>query len=89
MGCWPALAIADPNSSLRLDGANLDAYYVEAAGQARFGRAAAAQATQLAAVGADSRDFVTWSLRGDLQRAARELRGRTRALLAGPRPCIQ
>jgi len=63
----PALAIADANSSLRLDGANLDGYYVKAAGQARFNQAAAAHATLLAAARADSRDFVTWTLLGDLE----------------------
>ncbi len=67
LSATPALAIADASSSLRLDGANLDAYYVKAAGQARFNRAAAAQATLLAAARADSRDYVTWTLLGDLE----------------------
>jgi len=67
LSATPAVAIADANSSLRLDGANLDAYYVKAAGQARFGRAAAAHATLLAAARADSRDYVTLTLLGDLE----------------------
>ena len=86
LSATPAAAIADASSSLRLDGANLDAYYVKAAGQARFDQAAAAHATLLAAARADSRDFVTWTLLGDLEvrrgnfRAARRYYSRAHSL---------
>jgi cytochrome c-type biogenesis protein CcmH/NrfG len=52
---------------LRLDGANLDAYYIKAAGQARFDQAAAARSTLLAATREDPTDFVPWTLLGDLE----------------------
>ena len=63
----PAKAITDANRALRLDGANLDAYEVKAAGEARFGQAAAARSTLLAAARTDPEDFVTWALLGDLE----------------------
>lgn len=63
----PAAAIKDAGRALRLDSANLDAYYVKAAGQARFDRAAAARATLLDAARQDPEDFVTWTLLGDLE----------------------
>jgi tetratricopeptide (TPR) repeat protein len=63
----PAAAIADSNRSLGLDPANLDAYYVKAAGQARFNRAALARETLLQAVQQDPGDFITWTLLGDLE----------------------
>ena len=63
----PAAAIRNARRALRLDGANLDAYYVKAAGQARFDQAAAARATLLAAAREDPSDFVSWTLLGDLE----------------------
>ncbi len=63
----PASAIRSAQSSLRLDAANLDAYYVAAAGQARFDRASAAYSTLFAAVDEDPHQFVTWVLLGDLE----------------------
>ena len=63
----PAAAIADANRSLRLDSANLNAYYVKAAGQARFDEGASSQATLLAAAHEDPGSFVTWVLLGDLE----------------------
>jgi UDP-GlcNAc:undecaprenyl-phosphate/decaprenyl-phosphate GlcNAc-1-phosphate transferase len=70
----PAAAIDDAQQVLRVDGANLDAYYVKAAGQARFDRAAAARSTLLEAVGEDPANFVTWTLLGDLEVRAGDLR---------------
>jgi tetratricopeptide (TPR) repeat protein len=63
----PATAIAVAQKALRLDGANLDAYYIMAAGQARFDRASAARSTLLAATRKDPQNFVTWALLGDLE----------------------
>ncbi|MGB9183413.1 MAG: MraY family glycosyltransferase, partial [Solirubrobacteraceae bacterium] len=63
----PQAAIASAETALSLDSANLDAYYIKAAGQARFDRAAAARATLLAAVRQDPGSFITWSLLGDLE----------------------
>jgi Flp pilus assembly protein TadD len=71
----PGAAIRDATRSLRLDGANLDAYYVKAAGQARFGRAVVAHATLLAAARTDPQDYVTWTLLGDLQVRRGDLAG--------------
>ncbi len=86
LGRQPAAAIRDAGRALRLDSANLDAYYVQAAGQARFDQAAAARATLLAAAGEDSHNFVTWTLLGDLEvrlrdfAAARTFYGKAHAL---------
>jgi UDP-GlcNAc:undecaprenyl-phosphate GlcNAc-1-phosphate transferase len=63
----PASAITDANRALRLDSADLDAYYVKAAGYARFDRAAAARDTLLQATHEDPGEFVTWTLLGDLE----------------------
>jgi O-antigen ligase len=82
----PANAIVDAGRALRLDGANLDAYYVKAAGEARFDQAAAARATLLSAAREDPQAFVTWTLLGDLEvrlrdfGAARTFYGRARVL---------
>jgi O-antigen ligase len=63
----PAEAVRDAGRVLRLDAANLDAYYVKAAGQARFNQASAARATLMAAAREDPSDFVSWTLLGDLE----------------------
>jgi UDP-GlcNAc:undecaprenyl-phosphate GlcNAc-1-phosphate transferase len=63
----PAAAIREAGNVLRLDGANLDAYYVKAAGQARFDQAGAARSTLTAAAREDPNNFVTWALLGDLE----------------------
>jgi UDP-GlcNAc:undecaprenyl-phosphate GlcNAc-1-phosphate transferase len=70
----PVAAIADAEQVLSLDSANVDAYYVKAAGQARFDRAAAARTTLLQAVRQDPANFVTWTLLGDLEVRAGDLR---------------
>jgi UDP-GlcNAc:undecaprenyl-phosphate GlcNAc-1-phosphate transferase len=66
----PAQAISDSQQALRIDNANLDAYYVKAAGQARFDRAAAARSTLLAAAHQAPGVFITWTLLGDLETRA-------------------
>jgi predicted Zn-dependent protease len=63
----PAGAIHDAQRSLSLDPADLDAYYVKAAGQARFDDATAARNTLLAAAQEDPGNFITWTLLGDLE----------------------
>lgn len=67
LAAHPAAAIRDAGRVLRLDAANLDAYYVKAAGQARFDQAAAARSTLMAAAREDPSSFVTWTLLGDLE----------------------
>jgi UDP-GlcNAc:undecaprenyl-phosphate GlcNAc-1-phosphate transferase len=67
LGSKPGAAIRDANRVLRLDGANLDAYYVKAAAQARLNDAPGARATLFAAVREDPVSFVTWTLLGDLE----------------------
>jgi UDP-GlcNAc:undecaprenyl-phosphate GlcNAc-1-phosphate transferase len=67
LAAHPAAAVTDAGRALRLDSANLDAYYVKAAGLARFDRAAAARAVLLDAARQDPGNFVTWILLGDLE----------------------
>ena len=74
LGPHPAAAIRDSGRVLRLDGANLDAYYIKAAGQARFNEAGAARATLMAAAREDPQAFVTWALLGDLEVRLRNFR---------------
>jgi UDP-GlcNAc:undecaprenyl-phosphate GlcNAc-1-phosphate transferase len=85
----PTQAISDANRVLNLDAADLDAYYVKAAGQAHFDRAAASRTTLLAAAHESPRYFVTWILLGDLEtRAGRINTARSyyrRALRLDPR----
>lgn len=70
----PRAAIDDARRALDLDGENLNAYYTQAAGQARFDRAAAARSTLLAAARKDPANLVTWTLLGDLEVRAGDLR---------------
>jgi UDP-GlcNAc:undecaprenyl-phosphate GlcNAc-1-phosphate transferase len=85
----PAGAIHDARRVLSLDPADLDAYYVEAAGQARFNRAAVALQALLAGLRQDDRSFVTLTLLGDLEARAGNLRAARsyyrRALALDPR----
>ncbi len=74
LAAQPAGAITDAGRALRLDGANLDAYYVKAAGEARFDEAAASRSTLLVAAREDPDDFVTWTLLGDLEVRLRDFR---------------
>lgn len=67
LGSNPGAAVQSARRALRLDGQNLDAYYVEAAGEARFDRAATARSILLQAADQDPRNYVTWVLLGDLE----------------------
>jgi UDP-GlcNAc:undecaprenyl-phosphate GlcNAc-1-phosphate transferase len=69
----PAAALTEAQRSLRLDSANLDAYYVKAAAQARFDQAGAATTTLMQAAHQDPGNFVTWILLGDLHVRAGDL----------------
>jgi predicted Zn-dependent protease len=69
----PLRAIDDSQRVLGIDDANLDAYYVKAAGQARFNLAAEARATLLRATQEAPQNFVTWALLGDLETRAGQL----------------
>jgi UDP-GlcNAc:undecaprenyl-phosphate/decaprenyl-phosphate GlcNAc-1-phosphate transferase len=73
LGARPADAITDAQQVLRIDDANLDAYYVKAAGQARFNHAAAARSTLLQAVHQSPGAVITWTLLGDLETRAGEV----------------
>lgn len=70
----PAQAISDGQQVLRIDEANLDAYYVKAAGQARFDKAVAAQSTLLQATRQSPGTFITWTLLGDLEARAGDVK---------------
>ncbi|HUZ84800.1 MAG TPA: tetratricopeptide repeat protein [Gaiellales bacterium] len=74
LAAQPASAIADARRALRFDAADLDAYYLEAAGLARFDRAGAARAILLDAARQDPAAYVTWILLGDLETRAGNLR---------------
>jgi predicted Zn-dependent protease len=63
----PAATIVDAGRALRLDSTDLDAYYLKAAGLARFNYAMSARATLLAAARTDPTSFVTLTLLGDLE----------------------
>jgi O-antigen ligase len=63
----PRGALTNANRALRLDGANLDSYYVKAAALARFDEGAAARAVLLQAAHEQPTSFVTWTLLGDLE----------------------
>jgi tetratricopeptide (TPR) repeat protein len=63
----PSAAIRDASRALTLDAANLDAYYVKAAGEAFLHQAAPTLSTLLAAKREDPASFQTWTLLGDLE----------------------
>jgi UDP-GlcNAc:undecaprenyl-phosphate/decaprenyl-phosphate GlcNAc-1-phosphate transferase len=63
----PAGADGEADQALRLNGGDLDAYYLKAAALARFDEAGPAQATLLEAARQDPGNFVTWELLGDLE----------------------
>jgi O-antigen ligase len=67
----PAAALTDANRSLSIDADATATYYAKAAALARFDQASAAQATLAAALEREPRNFVTWTLLGDI--AVREL----------------
>jgi UDP-GlcNAc:undecaprenyl-phosphate GlcNAc-1-phosphate transferase len=62
----PADALSEANRALRLDRESIAAYYAKAAAIARFGEGATAKAVLLDASHREPRNFVTWTLLGDL-----------------------
>jgi UDP-GlcNAc:undecaprenyl-phosphate GlcNAc-1-phosphate transferase len=62
----PARALVEANRALRLDRESIAAYYAKAAALARFGDGDAARAVLLDAARREPRNFVTWTLLGDL-----------------------
>ncbi|MEA2157610.1 MAG: hypothetical protein QOE11_3750 [Solirubrobacteraceae bacterium] len=62
----PADALTEANRALRLDRESIAAYYAKAAAIARFGDGATANAVLLDAARREPRNFVTWTLLGDL-----------------------
>lgn len=66
LAAQPRRALHQANRSLRLDPENVASYYTKAAALARFGEADAARAVLLDAARREPRDFVTWTLLGDL-----------------------
>ena len=69
----PASAITDANRSLDIDSDAIETYYVKAAALARFGQAAAAQATLRRALEYEPNNFVTWTLLGDISLRERRM----------------
>jgi UDP-GlcNAc:undecaprenyl-phosphate GlcNAc-1-phosphate transferase len=63
----PVAAMTEANRALRLDSANLEAYFAKAAALARLDAPDAARATLLQAAHRDPGYFVTWTLLGDLE----------------------
>lgn len=62
----PAKALREANRALRLDREAIPAYYAKAAAVARFGDGETASVVLLDAVRREPRNFVTWTLLGDL-----------------------
>jgi UDP-GlcNAc:undecaprenyl-phosphate GlcNAc-1-phosphate transferase len=62
----PAAALADANRSLEIDSDATQSYYVQAAALARFDQAQAAEAALARALEREPRNFVTWTLLGDI-----------------------
>jgi UDP-N-acetylmuramyl pentapeptide phosphotransferase/UDP-N-acetylglucosamine-1-phosphate transferase len=70
----PARALTEADRALRLDREAIGAYYAKAAALARFGDAEAAGTVLLDASRREPRNFVTWTLLGDLAVRRGELR---------------
>ncbi len=62
----PAAAAADANRSLEIDSDDVQTYYVKAAAIARLGSARGTEAVLRQALAREPRNFVTWSLLGDV-----------------------
>jgi O-antigen ligase len=62
----PAAALADANRSLEVDSDDVQTYYVKAAAIARLGSARGTEAVLRQALAREPRNFVTWSLLGDV-----------------------
>ena len=62
----PAAALADVERSLDIDADSAHTYYIRAAALARFDQAKAAEAALADALAREPRNFVTWTLLGDI-----------------------
>jgi len=62
----PAAAAADANRSLEINSDDVQTYYVKAAALARLGSAHGTEAVLRQALAREPRNFVTWSLLGDI-----------------------
>jgi UDP-GlcNAc:undecaprenyl-phosphate GlcNAc-1-phosphate transferase len=62
----PAAALADVRRSLDVDADAPQAYYIQAAALARFDQAQAAESALADALAREPRNFVTWTLLGDI-----------------------
>jgi UDP-GlcNAc:undecaprenyl-phosphate GlcNAc-1-phosphate transferase len=62
----PAAALSDVNRSLEIDSESPQSYYIRAAALARFDQAQAAEAALAGALAHEPRNFVTWTLLGDI-----------------------
>src|SRR5207248_10635029 len=62
----PAAALADVERSLDIDADSAQTYYIRAAALARFNQAPAAEAALADALARAPRNFVTWTLLGDI-----------------------
>jgi UDP-GlcNAc:undecaprenyl-phosphate GlcNAc-1-phosphate transferase len=62
----PTAALGDVNRSLEIDSDSAQSYYVQAAALARFNQARAAEAALASALAREPRNFVTWTLLGDI-----------------------
>jgi UDP-GlcNAc:undecaprenyl-phosphate/decaprenyl-phosphate GlcNAc-1-phosphate transferase len=85
----PAAALSDANRSLDIDAESPQSYYLRAAALARFDEANAAEAALASALAREPRNFVTWTLLGDIsvrrQLLAAAKRDYTRAHELNPR----
>jgi UDP-GlcNAc:undecaprenyl-phosphate GlcNAc-1-phosphate transferase len=85
----PAAALGDVNRSLEIDSDSAQSYYVQAAALARFDQAQAAEAALARSLVREPRNFVTWTLLGDISVRQRLLdaakRDYTRAHELNPR----
>jgi len=85
----PGAALTDAQRSLDIDSDAAQTYYVQAAALARFDQAGAAEAALAAALLREPRNFVTWTLLGDISLRQRMLaaakRDYTRAHELNPR----
>jgi UDP-N-acetylmuramyl pentapeptide phosphotransferase/UDP-N-acetylglucosamine-1-phosphate transferase len=62
----PAAALSDANRSLEIDSDSAQAHYIQAAAFARFDQARSAEAALASALEREPRNFVTWTLLGDI-----------------------
>jgi predicted Zn-dependent protease len=88
----PAVALSDVNRSLEIDSDSAQSYYVQAAALARFDQARAAEAALARALAREPRNFVTWTLLGDISARQRLVaaakRDYTRAHELNPRNAV-